>query len=89
MRLQKPHVKYDARKLGFSVQCYANVVYAVALYLSVNLSVISRCSTNTAKRRIMETMPYDSLETLVSDTEDLGEFEWGDPSEGIKYRWVG
>jgi len=33
--------------------------------VSVCLSVISRCSTKTAKRRITQTTPYDSPGTLV------------------------
>jgi len=38
-----------------------STVYAVALYPSVT----SQCSTKMAKCRIMETMPYYSLGTLV------------------------
>jgi len=46
---------------------YANAVYAVVMYLSpsVRLSVTSRHCTKTAKRRITQTKPYDSLGTLV------------------------
>ena len=37
----------------------------VSVSLSVRLSVTSRCSTETAKRRITQTMPHDSPGTLV------------------------
>jgi len=37
----------------------------VSVRLSVRLSVTSRCSTKTAKRRITQTTPHDSPGTLV------------------------
>ena len=52
-------------KLVFTAWCYASVVYAMALCLSVHLSVSSWCSTKMAKRRITQTTPHDSPGTLV------------------------
>ena len=37
----------------------------VSVRLSVRLSVTSRCSTKTAKRRITQTTPHDTPKTLV------------------------
>jgi len=45
--------------------------------VSVRLSVTSRCSTKTAKRRITHTTPYDSSGSLVSDAKDLCEIRPG------------
>ena len=45
----------------FTARRYASAVYAMALCLSVT----SRCSTKTAKRRITQTIPHDSPGTLV------------------------
>jgi len=41
-----------AIRLVFTARCYASAVLAMALCPSVRLSVTSRCSTKTAKRRI-------------------------------------
>jgi len=49
----------------FTARCYASAVLAMALCPSVRLSVTSRCSTKTAKRRITQTTPHDSPGTLV------------------------
>ena len=53
----------------FTARCYASAVLAMALCLSVRLSVClsvtSRCSTKTAKRRITQTTPHDTPKTLV------------------------
>ena len=48
----------------FTTQRHASAVYAVVMCLSVCLSFTSRCSTETAKRRITQTMPHDSRGTL-------------------------
>ena len=48
----------------FTARCYASAVLAMALCLSVRLSVTCRSSTKTAKRRITETTPHDSPRTL-------------------------
>ena len=47
----------------FTARCYASVVLAMGLCLC--LSVTSRSSTKTAKRRITQTIPHDSPGTLV------------------------
>jgi len=44
----------------FTALCYASAVLAMALCLSVRLSVTSQCSTKIAKRRITQTTPHDS-----------------------------
>ena len=53
----------------FAARCCASAVLAMGLCLSVSLclyvSVTSRSSTKTAKRRITQTTPYDSSGTLV------------------------
>ena len=46
---------------------------------SVCLSITSRCSTKTAKRRITQTTPHDSPVTLVTDAKDLREIRPGSP----------
>ena len=46
---------------------------------SVRPSDISRCSTETAKRRIMQTTPHDSPGLLFSDTENHGKTQMGSP----------
>ena len=45
----------DGRGSIFTARCYASAVLAMALCPSVCLSVTSRCSTKTAKRRITQT----------------------------------
>ena len=49
----------------FTPQCYASVVCAMGLCLSVCLSVTSRCSTKMARRRITSAVPHNSPGTLV------------------------
>ena len=53
----------------FTARCYASAVLAKGLCPSVSvsvcLSVTSRCSTKTAKRRITQTTPRDTPGTLV------------------------
>ena len=53
----------------FTARCYASAVLAMALCPSVSpsvrMSVTSRSSTKTAKRRITQTTPHDSPGTLV------------------------
>ena len=63
---------------GFTARRHAAVV--VCLSVCLCLSVTSRCSTERAKRRIMQTTPHDSPGTLVFwDAEDLGETLTGLP----------
>ena len=58
-RTQEPRPVLKAR-------CYASAVLAcVRLSVCVCLSVTSRCSTKTAKRRITQTTPHDTPGTLV------------------------
>ena len=53
----------------FTARCYASAVLAMGLCLSVT----SRCSTKSAKRRITQTTPHDSPGTLVYWCQDLRE----------------
>jgi len=48
-----------------TARCYASAVLAMALCPSVCLSVTSRSSTKTAKRRITQTTPHDTPGNLV------------------------
>ena len=48
----------------FTARCYASAVLAMGLCPSVSVSVTSRCSTKTAKRRITQTTPHDTPGTL-------------------------
>jgi len=50
------------RLLVFTIRLHASAVFVV---VCVCPSVSSRCSTETAKRRITQTTPHDSQETLV------------------------
>jgi len=70
----------------FTTRCYASTVLAMGLCLSIT----SRCSTKTAKRRITQTTPHDSPETLVflhqrSQRNSTGVTHYG----GAKCRWGG
>jgi len=74
----------------FTVWCYASAVLAMALCPSVCLSVTSRCSTKTAKRRITQTTPHDSPRTLVFWCQRILRNSTGvTPYEGAKRRWGG
>jgi len=52
--------------------------------LSVRLSITSRCSTETAKRRTTQTTPHDSPRTIVLwfHSENLGKTQTGSPTNG-------
>jgi len=69
----------------FTARYYASAVLAMGLCPSVSvsvclcLSVTSRCSTKTAKRRITQTTPHDTPETLVFYAKDLREIRPGSP----------
>ena len=80
--------------LIFDARCYASAVLAMGLYTSVRLfvclclSVSTRCSTKTAKRRIIQTTPHDSPGILVfcclrSPRNSTGVT----PCGGAKCRW--
>jgi len=76
--------------LVFTARCYASAVLAMALCLSVRLSVTSRCSTKTAKRMITLTTPHDSPGTLVFWSQRSRPNSTGvTPCGGAKYRWDG
>ena len=69
LNFYRPRVLPDAQPtvsehtcIIFTARCYASAILAMALCLSVT----SRCSTKTAKRRITQTTPHDSPGTLVS-----------------------
>ena len=49
----------------FTARCHASAVLAMARCPSLRLSITSRSSTKTAKRRIAQTTQHDSPGTLV------------------------
>ena len=74
----------------FTARCYASAVLAMGLCPSLCLSVTSRCSTKTAKRRITQTTPHDSPGTLVFGRQRSPRNSTGvTPCGGAKYRWRG
>ena len=52
----------------------------LSVRLSLYLSVTSRCSTETAKRRIANTMPHNSILTLISDLQFQSPANYGSDS---------
>ena len=77
-------------RLVFTARCYASAVLAMALCLSVRLSVTSRSSTKTAKCRITQTTSHDSPGTLVFGCQRSPRHSTGiTPCGGAKYRWGG
>jgi len=65
---------------------YLNFVFTKRRHANITLCrrhvpvcLSSRCSTETAERKIKQTMPHDSPGTLVSDAEDLGKTQLGPP----------
>ena len=76
----------------FTARCYASAVLAMGLCPSVCvcLSVTSRCSTKTAKRRITQTTPHHTTGTLVFWCQRSPRNSTGiTPYEGAKCRWGG
>ena len=76
----------------FTARCYASAVPAMGLCpclcLSLCLSVTSRCSTKTAKRRITQTTPHDTPATLVFWCQRSPRNSTGvTPYEGAECRW--
>ena len=62
----------------------------VSVYLSVSVSVTSRCFTKTAKRRITQITPHDSPGTLVFWCQRSPRNSTGvTPYEGAECRWGG
>ena len=58
--------------------------------LSIRPSVTSRCSTKTAKRRIMQSTPHDSAGTLIFRCQASRRNSNGViPNVSAKWRWVG
>ena len=81
-------VKCDHIKAVFTAQRHASTVYATV----VCLSVTSRCSTETAKHRIMQTMPHDSTGTLSFLMPKISaKLKWGHPQSRcqiqVEYIW--
>ena len=74
----------------FTARCYASTVLAMALCLSVCLSITSRSSTKTAKRRITQTALHDSPGTLFFWSQRSPQNSTGvTPYGGAKCRWGG
>ena len=75
-----------------TARCYASAVLAIGLCPSVclSVSVTSRCSTKTAKRRITKTTPHDTPGTLVFCCQRSPRNSTGvTPYGGAKCRWGG
>jgi len=53
-------------------------------HVSVRPSDTSRCSTKSAKYRITQITPYDSQDSIFSDSKNLGEIWKGSPQRGAK-----
>ena len=87
--------KLQPRRLPISAafitaRCYASAVLAVSVRPFVRLSVTSRSSTKTAKRRITETTPHNSPGTLVFWCQRSPRNSTGvTPYEGAKRRCGG
>ena len=76
----------------FTARCYASAVLAVGLCpsVSVSVSVTSRSSTKTAKRRITQTTPHDTPGTLVFGCQRSPRNSTGiTPCGGAECRWGG
>ena len=74
----------------FTARCYASAVLAMALCLSIRLSITSRSSTKMAKRRITQTTTHDSPGTLVFWSQrSLWNSTGVTPYWGAKFRWGG
>ena len=100
IRHQKLRVRAERERrnilsqLIFTARCYASAVLAMGLCpsvcLSVSVSVTSRCSTKTAKRRITQTTPHDTPWTLVFWRQRSPQNSTGvTPYGGTKCRWGG
>ena len=83
-------LRYQHELSVFTARCYASEVLAMALCLSICLSVTSRCSTKTAKRMITQTTPHDSPGTLSFLTPKISaKFDRGHPYKGANAGGVG
>ena len=72
----------------FTARCYASAVLAMGLWLCLSVSVTSRSSTKTAKRRITQIKPHDSPGTLVFWCQRSPQNSTG-VTEGAECRWGG
>ena len=93
IKIIKKAITFAATYL-FTARCYASAVLAMTLCLSVcpsvRLTVTSRCSTKTAKRRIIQITPHDSPGTLVYWCQRSPRNLSGvTPYEGAECRWGG
>jgi len=82
------------RKIGFfcrAMLCIRGTSHGpVSVCLSVSVSVTSRSSTKTAKRRITQTTPHDTPKTLVFWCQRSPRNSTGvTPYEGAECRWGG
>jgi len=69
----------------FAVRCYASMVYAVIMCLSVCLSVTSQSPTKMAKPRITQTTSYNSPGSRVFRCQNFRQNYSGiSPSGGAK-----
>jgi len=73
---------------NFTARRNAIAVSAIVVCLSVCLSVTSRCSTETAKRRVTQITPLDSAWTLVFLCRKFQQNSNGvTPNGGAERRW--
>ena len=77
-------------QMVFTARCYASAVLAMALCPSVCLSVTSRSSTKTAKRRITQTTPHDSPGSSFRTPKISAKFHRDHPLRGrqMQVGWV-
>jgi len=76
-------------QIGF-YRAMLSALLAMSLCPSVSVSVTSRCSTKTAKRRITETAPHETPGTLVFGCRRSPRNSTGvTPYEGAECRWGG
>ena len=92
LHMVKPYT--NLKVLVFTARCYASVVLAMGLCPSVRLclclSVTSRCSTKTAKRRITQITPHNTPGSLVFWCQRRPRNSTGvTPYEGAECRWGG
>ena len=90
--LQEQAVLSSTARTLFTARCYASAVLAMGLCPSVSvcLSITSRCSTKTAKRRITQTTPHDTPGTLDFWSQRSPRNSTGvTPYEGTECSWGG
>ena len=75
----------------FTARCYASAVLAMGLCPCLSVSVTSRCSTKTAKRRITQTTPHDTpRDSSFLMPKISAKFDRGHPLRGrqMQVGWV-